>query len=142
MEKNEEPNIIIYNTDDGKVSVTLLAKDGNIWMNQLQLSELFDTSVPNISMHISNILKENELNENAVVKDYLTTAADGKNYNVRAEYKKQYCLIKVRFLTTFGMTGIYEEQEGEKRRLRRRFSPSHTLKVRCHSEHSEESKLN
>lgn len=43
-------------------------------MNQNQIAELFDTSVPNISMHISNILKEGELEPNSVVKDYLTTA--------------------------------------------------------------------
>ncbi len=79
---NKEQNIIIYNTSDGKISVSLFAKDGNIWMNQNQLAELFDTSKPNISMHISNILKEGELGINSVVKDYLTTAADGKKYNV------------------------------------------------------------
>ena len=53
-----------------------------VWMNQKQIAELFDTTVPNISMHISNILKEGELEPNSVVKDYLTTAADGKQYNV------------------------------------------------------------
>lgn len=78
----EEKNIIIYNTQDGKTSVSLLTKDGSVWMNQNQLAELFDTSVPNISMHTSNILKENELQENSVIKDYLTTATDGKDYNV------------------------------------------------------------
>lgn len=78
----EQSNIIIYNTDDGKVKVVLYAKDGNIWMNQNQMAELFATSIPNISMHISNILKEGELQQNSVVKEYLTTAADGKNYNV------------------------------------------------------------
>lgn len=77
-----EQNIIIYNTTDGKTSVALYAKDGNIWMNQSQLAELFDTSIPNISMHISNILKERELNRNSVIKDYLTTASDGKEYSV------------------------------------------------------------
>jgi hypothetical protein len=51
-------------------------------MNQSQLAELFDTSKPNISMHIANILKERELKSNSVVKDYLTTASDGKEYNV------------------------------------------------------------
>lgn len=81
MDKNEQ-NIIIYNTSDGKASVSLYAKDGSVWMNQNQLAELFDTSVPNISMHTSNILKEKELELNSVVKDYLTTAADGKEYNV------------------------------------------------------------
>ncbi|MGQ1947075.1 virulence RhuM family protein [Geofilum sp. OHC36d9] len=81
MENNKQ-NIIIYKTADGKVSVALYAKDGNIWMNQNQLAELFATSVPNISMHISNILSEGELDQSSVVKDYLTTATDGKEYNV------------------------------------------------------------
>jgi hypothetical protein len=74
--------LIIYNTTDGKASVTLYARDGMVWMNQSQLAELFDTSVPNISMHISNILKEGELMADSVIKDYLTTASDGKEYNV------------------------------------------------------------
>ena len=75
----EDNSIIIYNTQDGQSSVSLHAKDGSVWMSQNQLAELFATSKPNISMHISNILKEKELDENSVVKDYLTTAADGKN---------------------------------------------------------------
>ena len=81
MNKDKQ-NIIIYNTTDGRASVSLYAKDGMVWMNQNQLAELFDTSVPNISMHISNILKDKELDNNSVIKDYLTTAADGKEYNV------------------------------------------------------------
>lgn len=79
---NEKQNIIIYRTVDGRASVALLAKDGKVWLNQQQMAELFATSKPNISIHISNILKEKELAENSVVKNYLTTAADGKNYNV------------------------------------------------------------
>lgn len=78
----ERKNIIIYNTSDGKASVSLYARDGQVWMNQNQLAELFDTSVPNISMHISNILKDGELEQNSVIKDYLSTASDGKDYNV------------------------------------------------------------
>jgi hypothetical protein len=78
----DRQDIIIYNTADGRASVSLYAKDGMVWMNQNQLAKLFDTSVPNISMHIANILKENELDENSVVKQYLTTAADGKDYQV------------------------------------------------------------
>ena len=78
----EEQKIILYTTEDGKASLALYAKDGNVWMDQNQLAEFFDTSVPNISMHISNILEDNELYAISVVKDYLTTASDGKNYNV------------------------------------------------------------
>lgn len=78
----KQSEIIIYQTEDGKANVALMAKDGNIWMNQNQLAELFDTSVPNISMHIKNILNDKELQPNSVVKDYLTTASDGKKYNV------------------------------------------------------------
>lgn len=77
-----EQNLIIYNTEDGKASVALYAKDGDVWMNQQQLAELFDTSVPNVSTHISNILKESELQQDSVVKNYLTTASDGKKYDV------------------------------------------------------------
>ena len=68
-----ENNIIIYNAPDGKASVSLMAKDGKVWLNQNQLAELFDTSVPNISMHITNILKENELGADSVIKNYLIT---------------------------------------------------------------------
>jgi hypothetical protein len=70
----EEQEIIIYNTEDGKASVALFVKEGDIWMNQIQLAELFDTSKQNISSHKSNKLKENGLNAVSVVKDYLTTA--------------------------------------------------------------------
>ncbi len=79
---NMENKIIIYNTDDGKNSVKLFARDGTVWLNQQLMAELFDTSKQSISYHIINVLKEGELNSDSVVKEFLTTAADGKNYNV------------------------------------------------------------
>jgi hypothetical protein len=79
---SEERNIIIYNTADGKASVSLYARDGSVWMNQTQLAELFDTSKQNIGQHISNILKEKEIDALSVVKNYFTTANDGKDYEV------------------------------------------------------------
>jgi hypothetical protein len=79
---NNTSQIIIYNTTDGKSAVSLYAQDGNVWMNQNQIAELFDTSKQNISLHIINILEERELSQNSVVKDYLTTATDGKKYSV------------------------------------------------------------
>ena len=78
----EEQNIIIYKNQDGKVKLSLYARDGSVWMNQNQIAELFDTSIPNISIHISNILNDKELEGKSVIKNYLTTACDGKNYEV------------------------------------------------------------
>ena len=72
---DEQQNIIIYRTADGRASVALYAKDGKIWLNQQQMAELFATSKQTVSRHILNILKENELSEESVVKQYLTTAA-------------------------------------------------------------------
>ena len=82
--KGSQPpaDMIIYNTNDGKVEVALYARDGSVWLSQKQLAELFATSKPNISMHISNILADRELVADSVVKDYLTTATDGKTYDV------------------------------------------------------------
>ena len=77
-----QQNLIIYNTLDGKVSVTMMARDGNVWMNQKQMAELFATSKQNVGQHISNILKENELTLDSVVKNFFITAADGKQYDV------------------------------------------------------------
>ena len=79
---DQERNIIIYRTADGRASVALYAHDGKIWVNQQQMAELFATSKQTISYHIVNILKENELTQDSVVKEFLTTAADGKSYNV------------------------------------------------------------
>ena len=76
-------NLILYTSDDGKSSVSLYERDGSVWLNQLQMAELFATSKQNISLHINSILKDSELEVNSVVKDYLTTAADGKSYKVK-----------------------------------------------------------
>lgn len=86
-------DLIIYNTPDGRSSVALYAKDGNVWLNQAQIAELFATSKPNISLHITNILKDNELDKNSVIKNYLTTASDGKEYNV--EYYSLQMIIAI-----------------------------------------------
>ena len=78
----EQHDIIIYSSPDGKTNVSLMTRDGKVWLNQSQISDLFGTSVPNISYHIANILKEKELEANSVIKNYLITASDGKKYNV------------------------------------------------------------
>ncbi len=86
-------DLIIYNTPDGRSSVALYAKDGNLWLNQSQIAELFATSKQTVSHHIGNILSDNELGKDSVVKYYLTTASDGKEYNV--EYYSLQMIIAI-----------------------------------------------
>ena len=62
-------DLIIYRTEDGTNKVSLLVRDNEAWLTQNQLAELFATSVQNIAEHIKNILKDNELDENSVIKD-------------------------------------------------------------------------
>lgn len=81
MMAEEENKIILYTTDDGKSQVSLMSRDGRVWLNQKQMAELFGVSKMNISLHIANILKEKELGE-SVVKSFFTTASDGKRYKV------------------------------------------------------------
>jgi prophage maintenance system killer protein len=77
--KNESKgNIVIY---DNKLDVTL--DNETVWLSQQQMSELFDTSRENVTMHIKNIFSEDELDSNSVCKDFLHTATDGKNYKTK-----------------------------------------------------------
>ena len=66
----KENNLILYTTDDGKATVSLMSRDGRIWLNQKQMAELFAVSKPNISMLISRIFAEKELDD-SVVKLFL-----------------------------------------------------------------------
>jgi hypothetical protein len=77
--------IIMYTTTDGKtkISVKVDTDSDTVWLTQAQLAELFQTTKQNVSLHVVNIFKESELDENSVVKDFLTTAADGKSYNTK-----------------------------------------------------------
>ncbi|MXW41273.1 MAG: virulence RhuM family protein [Synechococcus sp. SB0668_bin_15] len=78
-----EGELILYNTEDGAATIGLRAVDGTVWLTQLEMATLFDTSKQNISLHINNILSEEELVVDSVVKDSLTTAADGKLYRIK-----------------------------------------------------------
>ncbi len=80
MENNE---LILYHSPDGKAELQLRAEDGSVWLSQLEMAELFASTKQNISLHINNILKERELPEHSVVKESLTTAADGKKYRTK-----------------------------------------------------------
>lgn len=75
--------LILYTAEDGSAAIQLRAEGGTVWLTQLEMATLFDTSKQNVSLHIKNILAEGELSP-AVVKEYLTTASDGKNYKTKA----------------------------------------------------------
>ena len=78
-----ENEIIIYQTQDGQTKIDVRIENETVWLTQNQMAELFQTTKQNISLHIKNIFEERELLENSVVKNYLTTASDGKNYNTK-----------------------------------------------------------
>jgi hypothetical protein len=75
---------LVYRTPDGKLKLDVRFEGETVWLTQQQMAELFQTSVPNISMHIRNIFDERELRPDSVVKESLTTAADGKNYATKS----------------------------------------------------------
>jgi len=75
--------LILYQTEDGESQVQLRAAEGTVWLTQMEIAELFATTKQNVSLHIRNILTEGELVEDSVVKESLTTAADGKRYRTK-----------------------------------------------------------
>lgn len=81
MDATDNPSqFIIYQTEDGETKLDVRFQDETVWLTQALLAELFSSSKQNISQHLKNIFEEQELNENSVVKDFFTTAADGKQY--------------------------------------------------------------
>jgi hypothetical protein len=82
MTNSFKGEIILYQTEDGVSRIQLREAEGTVWLTQAEMADLFDSSKQNISVHLKNIFDEEELEEDSVVKEYLTTAADGKNYIV------------------------------------------------------------
>ena len=76
-------DFLFYATEDGATRVRLLVDGQTVWMPQASIAELFDVTKQNVGQHIHNILEESELREESVVKNYLTTAADGKAYQTK-----------------------------------------------------------
>ena len=71
---------IVYQTEDGKLKIDVRFEGETVWLTQQHMAELFQTTKQNVSLHIQNIFAEGELPEVSVVKESLTTAADGKRY--------------------------------------------------------------
>ena len=80
MQENNS-QIIIYETESGETKLEVTFIDETVWLTQIQMAELFGKSKKTISEHISNLFKEEELEENSVIRKFRTTAQDGKNYN-------------------------------------------------------------
>ena len=77
MEKGE---ILIYQNQDGNIKIDVRLEDETVWLTQLQMGVLFGKDKRTVSEHIKNIFTEGELEENSVVRNFRTTASDGKNY--------------------------------------------------------------
>lgn len=80
---DNKSEIIIYEGEDGVLNLQVRLENETVWLNQQQMAELFQTSVPNISMHIKNCFNEGELEQKSVVKDFLITASDNKEYSTK-----------------------------------------------------------
>ena len=78
----QQGEIILYQPDE-TVRLEVRLEDDTVWLTQAQMAELFQTTRNNITLHIGNVFKEGELNENSVRKDSLLTAADGKKYHTK-----------------------------------------------------------
>lgn len=72
--------LILYTTEDGRSQIQLRAEQQTVWLTQLEMAELFATTKQNVSLHLKNMFGDGELHEDSVVKESLTTAADGKRY--------------------------------------------------------------
>ena len=80
---NSFTEIILYTTPNEKVKVEIFLRDGNIWLTQKRMAELFDVGIPAINKHLSNIFESEELKEDSVISILETTASDGKKIQLR-----------------------------------------------------------
>ncbi|MCT7433019.1 virulence RhuM family protein [Aliarcobacter cryaerophilus] len=87
--------ILIYQNENGNIKVDVMFEDGSIWLSQAQICEVFGKAKSTISEHIKAIFEEGELDKNSVVRNYRTTANDGKNYDV--EYYNLDMIIAIGF---------------------------------------------
>jgi len=80
---NKNSEILLYKSEDGKIVIQVRLQDDTVWLSQADMVALFHSSKSNISEHIKHIFEEKELQEDSVVRNFRTTAADGKNYRTK-----------------------------------------------------------
>jgi hypothetical protein len=83
MESENRSELLIYTSPDGKTRIDVRLLNESVWLTQAQMAELFQTTKQNVSLHVKNVFEEKELREVSVVKEYLTTAQDGKRYSTK-----------------------------------------------------------
>lgn len=79
----QESDVLLYQTDDGATRVEVRMAGETVWLNQAQMADLFQSTKQNVGQHIRNVFAEGELAPESVVKDFFTTAADGKQYRTK-----------------------------------------------------------
>jgi len=80
---NQQSQIILYQTEDGKTRVEVRFEHENVWLTQKLMAGLFETTIANINIHLKNIFQTGELSQDSVIKDFLITASDGKKYKTK-----------------------------------------------------------
>lgn len=99
MNTPEQPDLpskgqfLVYPSEDGRVKIEVRLENETVWLTQQHLADLFQTSKQNVGQHLKNIFEEGELAEDSVVKNFFTTAADGKDY--RTNYYNLDAIISV-----------------------------------------------
>lgn len=79
----ENNQLIFYSTPQGNVKVEVIFESETFWLSQKRMAELFGVDVRTVNEHLKNIFKTEELNEDSVIRNFRTTASDGKNYDVK-----------------------------------------------------------
>lgn len=115
---NDELKFLIYNTPEEDININAVVKDETIWLTQKGMAELFDCSTDNISLHLKNIYKDDELNEFATTEDFSVVQKEGyrevrrinKFYNLDAIISVGY-RVNSRKATNFRMwaTSVLKE---------------------------------
>lgn len=96
MNSVENNQIVIYQTEDGQTCIDVRMENETVWLTQAQMVELFQTTKQNVSLHIGNVFKDGELEQEATVKEYLTVQTEGqRNVSRQVKYYNLDVIISV-----------------------------------------------
>ncbi len=81
--RNSTAEFLIFTSQAGEDGIEVRIADENVWLTQKLIAKLFDVHIATINEHLKNIFSSKELNENSVIRKFLITASDGKNYSTK-----------------------------------------------------------